>query len=201
MSLGEYGVKTHPAWTVENGATHYHIVRTEEEQKQLFMAVAHYGLGLGASKVQNWCLRDAQTRVFPWGMFYPNQLVPKDVAYVHRNQSIIWRHFRPRYVPPKLIVCLPNQLRLGNDEGLGREVAYRTFADLLAAHYAFGTIDDHHLDQLPEETEVMILPSPFALRDDSFDRLLAWVRGGGTLVVTGDFTYDEDRQRTRNRTG
>ena len=197
VSLGEYGVKTHPAWTVENGATHYHIVRTEEEQKQLFMAVAHCGLGLGASKVQNWCLRDAQTRVFPWGMFYPNQLVPKDVAYVHRNQSILWRFFRPRYESPELLVCLPNQLRLGNDEGLGRDVAYRTFADLLALHYAFGTIDDHHLDQIPKETKVIILPSPFALRDDSFEQLLGWVCGGGTLIVTGDFTYDANRQRTR----
>jgi glycosyl hydrolase family 42 (putative beta-galactosidase) len=197
VSLGEYGVKTHRAWTVENGATGYHILRTEEEQKQLFMAVAHYALGLGGSKVQNWCLRDAQARVFPWGMFYPNQLVPKDVAYVHRNQSLIWRHFRPRYEAPKLIVCLPNQLRLGNDEALGRDVAYRTFDDLLALHYPFGTIDDHHLEQIPTETQVMILPSPFALRDDSFDRLLAWVRGGGTLIVTGDFSYDADRQRTR----
>ena len=197
VSLGEYGVKTHPAWSVENGGSHYHIVRTEEEQKQLFMAVAHYGLGLGASKVQNWCLRDAQTRVFPWGMFYPNQLVPKDVAFVHRNQSIIWRHFRPRYVAPTLIVCLPNQLRLGNDEGLGREVAYRTFADLMAMHYSFGTVDDHHLDQLPKETEVVVLPSPFALRDDCFERLTAWVHGGGRLILTGDFSYDADRQRTR----
>ena len=197
VSLGEYGVKTHPAWTVENGATHYHIVRTEEEQKQLFMAIAHYGLGLGVSKVQNWCLRDAQTRVFPWGMFYPNQLVRKDVAYVHRNQSIIWRHFRPHYVPPELLVCLPNQLRLGNDEGLGREVAYRTFADLLAMHYSFGTIDDRHLDRLPEETKVVVLPSPFSLEDDSFERLTAWVDGGGCLIVSGDFSYDADRQRTR----
>ncbi len=197
VSLGEYGVKTHPAWTVENGATHYHIVRTEEEQKQLFMAVAHYGLGLGASKVQNWCLRDAQTRVFPWGMFYPNDLVPKDVAYVHRNQSLIWRHFRPRYVASPLLVCLPNQLRLGNNEDLGREVAYRTFADLLALHYTFGTIDDHHLEQIPKEAKAMILPSPFAMGDESFERLLGWVRGGGTLIVTGDFSYDEDRQRTR----
>ena len=197
VSLGEYGVKTHPAWTVENGATHYHIVRTEEEQKQLFMAVAHYGLGLGLSKVQNWCLRDAQTRVFPWGMFYPNQLIRKDMAYVHRNQSMIWRHFRPRYEALRLMVCLPNQMRLGNDEGLGREVAYRTFDDLLSLHYPFGTIDDHHLEQIPKETQVMVLPCPFAMRDESFGRLLDWVRGGGTLIVTGDFSYDADRQRTR----
>nr|MBC8867844.1 beta-galactosidase trimerization domain-containing protein [Planctomycetota bacterium] len=197
VSLGEYGVKTHPAWTTENGAQGYHLARTEEQQKQLFVAVAHYALGLGASKVQNWCLRDAQARVFPWGIFYPNQLVPKDVAYVHRNLSLVWRHFRPKYVPPPVTVCLANQLRLGNDEGLGPAVAYRTIADLLALHYDFNCIDDHHLSELPTETEVLIYPSPFALRDDTYDRLKTWVASGGTLLITGDCTYDADRQRTR----
>jgi hypothetical protein len=197
VSLGEYGVKTHPAWTEENGARGYHLVRTEQEQKQLFLAVAHYALGLGASKVQNWCLRDAQARVFPWGVFYPNQLVPKDVAYTHRNLSIVWRYFRPRYAAPTLTVCLANQLRLGNDEGLGPAVAFRTFADLLALHYDFNCIDDHHLQSLPAATAVVVYPTPFALRDETYDRLRTWVAGGGTLLVTGDFSYDADRQRTR----
>jgi len=197
VSLGEYGVKTHPAWTEENGAQGYHLVRTEQEQKQLFLAVAHYALGLGASKVQNWCLRDAQARVFPWGIFYPNQLVRKDVSYAHRNLSILWRHFRPTSAAPPVTVCLANQLRLGNDEGLGPAVAYRTFADLLALHHDFNSIDDHHLESLPATTKVLIYPTPFAVRDETYDRLRVWVEGGGTLLVTGDFSYDADRQRTR----
>lgn len=197
VSLGEYGVKTHPAWAVENGASGYHIVRTEDEQKQLFLAVAHYGLGLGAAKIQNWCLRDDQARVFPWGMFYPNQVIPKDVAYVHRNQSLLWRRFAPRYVPPRVTVCLADQLRQGNSDGLGAEVAYRTFTELLGLHYDFNTINDQHLDQLPNETRVLVYPSPMAIEDDSFARLMPWVERGGTLLVTGDFSYDADRQRTR----
>ncbi len=197
VSLGEYGVKTHPAWTEANGATDYHIARTEEEQRRLFLAVAHYGLGLGACKVQNWCVRDDSTRVFPWGLFYPNQLVPKDMAYVHRNLSLVWRHFRPVYRPPALMVCLANQLRLGNDDGLGMAIGYRTFADLLAMHYDFGTIDDDHLDQLPRATKVLVYPSPLAVRDESCAKLTAWVRGGGTFLVTGDFSLDAHRRRTR----
>ena len=195
VSLGEYGVKTHPAWAVSNGGSHYHIQRSEEEQRQLFAMIAHYALGLGASKVQNWCLRDAQAWVFPWGIFYPNQLIPKDVAYVHRNQSLVWRHFAPVYRPPSLAVCLANQLRLGNQATLGTTVAERTFADLLALHYDFGVIDDDHLQVLPSAVTAMILPAPFAMRDESYQRLLAWVRGGGTLLVTGDFSYDPDRRR------
>jgi len=197
VSLGEYGVKTHPAWSEANGAEGYHIARTEEEQTQLFLAVAHYGLGLGACKIQNWCLRDDPTWVFPWGVFYPNHLVPKDVAYAHRNQSIVWRFFQPVYRPERLAVCLANHLRLGNDDGLGTRVAYQAFADLLALHYPFNVIDDDHLDQLPAEIKTMILPCPLAMSDAAFERLVAWVKAGGTLWVTGDFTRDPHRRRTR----
>ncbi len=197
VSLGEYGVKTHPAWTVENGAEYYHIRRTERQQVQHMLAVAHYALGLGACKIQNWCLRDAQESVFPWGFFHPNQFIPKDFAFVHRSLSVLWRHFSPRYVPPVLTVCLPNHQRLGNHESLGREVADRAFQTLLGLHYEFNVIDDHHLHELPAETRVILYPSPFAVSDDAYGRLLAWVRGGGTLLVTGDLSYDEDRRRTR----
>jgi hypothetical protein len=197
VSLGEYGVKTHPAWSEARGGRDYHIARTEEEQNQLFLAVGHYGLGLGASKVQNWCLRDADNAVFPWGLFYPNQLVPKDVAYVHRNQAIVWRHFTPVYQPSPLVVCLANGLRLGNNEALGPTAAYQTFADLLALHYPFQTLDDGHLDQLSPATRTMIYPAPFALPAETYKRLLGWVRSGGTLLVTGDFSYDASRKRTQ----
>jgi hypothetical protein len=197
VSLGEYGVKTHPAWAESRGGRGYHIMRSEEEQKQLFLAVAHYTLGLGGSKIQNWCLRDADDHVFPWGFFYPNQLVPKDAAYAHRNQSIVWRYFSPVYTPEKLVVCLANQLRQGNNEALGTTVGYRTIADLLALHYPFQTIDDDHLDQLPSTAQAMIYPAPFALRDETYGRLRDWVQAGGALLVTGDFSYDANRKRTQ----
>ncbi len=198
VSLGEYGVKTHPAWTVSNGATHYHIRRTELQQRQLFMAVAHYGLGLGCSKIQNWCLRDAQTWIFPWGIFYPNQLVPKDVAYTHRNLSVLWRFLTPRYERPTLVIGLASQLRLGNDGDIGAQVAYRTAADLLAVQLPFGSIDDDHFEQLDDSVRLVIYPSPFAVSDASFQHLLDWVERGGTLLVTGDVSYDPDRKRTRS---
>lgn len=199
VALGEYGVKTHPAWSVENGATDYHIVRSEEEQIQLFMAVAHYALGMGAGKVQNWCLQDAQDSVFPWGLFYPNQLIPKDVAYVHRNQSLIWRHFAPRYVAPELTVCVPNNLRLGNFEAVGRDVADRCFETLLGLHYDFNVIDDHHLADVPDDTKAIIYPSPFSLGDETYQRLLTLARKGVHILVTGDISYDENRKRNRTQ--
>jgi hypothetical protein len=196
VSLGEYGAKTHPAWTAENGAFGYHIVHTLEQQRQLFMAVAHVGLGMGVSKVQNWCLRDSQEFIFPWGVFHPHEMIPKDCAYVHRNQSVIWRHFSPRYEPSRLTVCLPDNMRLGNIEAAGRTVADSAFETVLSLHRRFNVIDDHHLDALAPECRVMIYPAPFCVEDEAYDRVARWVSDGGMLLVTGDFSYDGDRRRT-----
>jgi hypothetical protein len=198
VSLGEYGVKTHSAWTEDNGASGYHIRRTEAEQKRLFEAVAHYGFGMGCSKVQNWCLRDDTTWVFPWGLFYPHQYVPKDVANVHRNQSLALRCLEPKYVAPPVLVCLASHLRLGNDSRLGADVAYRAFADLLALHASFGSIDDTSVSQIPSATRLLIYPSPFATSDEAFVAMRAWVEQGGSLLVTGDLSYDPTRQPSRS---
>jgi len=194
VSLGEYGVKTHPAWSASNGGQDYHLVRTPEEQRRLFMAVAHVALGMGACKVQNWCLLDDPTRVFPWGLFYPNEVVPKDIALVHRNQSFLWRFFAPEFRPAPVAVCLANQLRRGNIDGLGTSVASRTLGDMVALNQPFNTVDDDHLDSLSPQTRVLLLPSPLAMTDRAYSALLDWVRGGGVVFLTGDLCRDEHRR-------
>jgi len=197
MSLGEYGVKTHPAWTKENGAGGYHIVRTEEQQKELFMAVAHYAFAIGACKIQNWCLRDASENVFPWGVFYPNGHVPKDVAYWHRNMSIIWRFMRPRYVPASVTVLQPDSLRLGNQEDLAILAAFNSFRTLLALGVEFNVLNEQHIEALPEATKRLIWPAPFCPEEATFQHVFKYVQEGGQLLVTGDISFDADRKRTR----
>ena len=194
VSLGEYGVKTHPAWAPENGGRGYHIQRTEAQQQQLFMTVAAYTLGLGGSKVQTWCLRDAQDRVFPWGIFYPNQLIPKDVAYVHRNLSLLWRTMTPADEAPQVTVCLPSRMRIGNGEVQGRDLGYRAFEGLHELHVPFNVIDDTALDEIPAATKALLLPCAAAIADDQLDRLGSWVAAGGHLLLTGDPGWDELRR-------
>lgn len=197
VSLGEYGVKTHPAWSVDNGGSGYHIVRSPEEQRRLFLAVGHYALGLGACKVQNWCLRDDSTRVFPWGLFYPNGLVPRDVAFAHRNQSLLWRFLEPIHRPAPVAAATAGGLRRGNDPELGLTVADGVFGDLLALHQPFNAIDDDHLDALALETRALILPSPLTMTDQAFTTLRDWVSRGGAAIVTGDIARDLHRRPTR----
>lgn len=199
LSVGEYGMQAHPAWRHEGGPSRgYGMPQTDAEQSRLFTAVAHYGLGLGACKIQNWCLRDAQHRSnHPWGIFYAEQMVPKDVAYAHRNLSLVWRHFRPRYVAPPLAVCIPLGLGQGSQKALECAVAYRAFSTLFELHHDFNVLDDEHLQTLDASTKALIYPSPFAVSDQAYARLRDWVRAGGTLLVTGDFSFDENRKRTR----
>jgi hypothetical protein len=203
VSLGEYGAMTHPAFDLDNGAEYYHVRRSQEQLQQLFMAVAAYGLGLGAYKIQNWCLRDDDTQGFPWGIFYPNMPVPKDIAFWHRNLSLIWRFFAPKYEPPALSLLLGDCLRLGNN-GQGPETfwlfepvvnceaAYRWRAidALMGLHYDFNVVDDWHLDEVPEATRVMLYSAPLAVREEDYSRLVAWVENGGILILTGHVNYD-----------
>ncbi|MBU0609965.1 MAG: hypothetical protein KKI08_18920, partial [Armatimonadetes bacterium] len=197
VALGEYGVKTHPAWTVENGAGGYHVQRTEEQQKELFMAVACYGLAMGASKVQNWCLRDASERCFPWGVFYPNGRVPKDVAYWHRNLSLVWRFLRPKYVAPEVTVLQPDSLRLGAQSHLALNAAFNSFRALLAMSVNFNVLNEENVDKLTTQTKVLIWPTPYCPDDAAYQRVLQWVQQGGKLLVTGDLSFNWDRKRSR----
>ncbi|MGC9317736.1 MAG: beta-galactosidase [Armatimonadota bacterium] len=194
VSMGEYGVKTHPGWSVDNGASGYHIQRTEREQKQLFMSVAAYALGRGASKIQNWCLRDADERVFPWGILYPGRNVPKDVAYVHRNLSMMWRALAPRYDPPAVTVVASDALRIGNHEAAGREAVFSAAQALLRLHMRFNVLNAAEVGALPESTTTVVWPAAIAADEEHFQALLAWVRGGGQLVLTGCPGWSESRR-------
>ncbi|MGQ9592478.1 MAG: beta-galactosidase, partial [Planctomycetota bacterium] len=194
LGLGEYGVKTHPAWTVANGARGYHIARSEDEARRLFLAVAHIAFGMGASRVQNWCLRDSDERVFPWGVFYPGPLVPKDVAHVHRNLSLLFRLFEPRYEPPALTVLLPDGLRVGNHERLGVRSAYRAFEALLALGADFNVLGDSEAARIPEATRAVIYPAAVLAGDAAWGAILRWVEAGGRLLLSGGPIHDEDRR-------
>lgn len=195
VNIGEYGVKTHPAWSIENGGSGYHIVRTEEQQKQLFLTVAAYALGMGVSKIQNWCLRDADEWVFPWGILYPNDFVPKDVAYAHRNLSLMWRLLAPRYEPPEVTVLAPTPLRTGNLDGHGRQAVFMAAQALLRLHIPFNVADDFAAASLPPETKTLIWPAALAASEEDFQAVLRWVARGGQLVVSGYPGWDEMRRQ------
>ncbi|MBN1341475.1 MAG: hypothetical protein JXQ73_02285 [Phycisphaerae bacterium] len=191
---GEYGVKTHPAWSGPE-VVGYHKARTPEQAIDLFLAVAHYTLGLGGSRVHNWCWKDSSHRVFPWGMLYPCDEVEKDTAYVHRNLSLLFRHFRPVYAPPAVYVMTPDTHRLGGKKRVVIEGVLNSIQLVLACHVdSLGMLNELAL-VIPAEAKVIFLPVPFCLSDEAYEKLTGFVRGGGTLYLSGDVSFDALRRR------
>ena len=195
---GEYGVKTHPAWG--DGKDYgYHITRTREQAVELFLGIAHYSLALGASRIHNWCWKDCAHRVFPWGMIYPCDGVPKDTAYVHRNQSLLFRHFAPVYREPEVYVLTPDGHRFGGGKWQVIEGVLKSYELALATHVEnLGTLNEDYLD-LPRSAKAIFYPLPFCPPDDAYNKLLNWVEQGGVLYLSGDISYDEFRKRTRTK--
>lgn len=193
---GEYGVKMHPAWG--DGKDYgYHIARTREQAIDLFLGIAHYSLGLGASRIHNWCWKDDAHRVFPWGMIYPCDGVPKDTAYVHRNQSLLFRHFAPVYREPNVFVLTPDSHRLGGGKWQVIEGVLKCFDLAIATHPEnLGTLNELDL-KIPPSAKVIFWPLPFCPTDDTYAKVRDWVKKGGALYLSGDISYDELRQRTR----
>ena len=193
---GEYGVKTHPAWG--DGRDYgYHIARTPEEATSLFLAIAHYSLGLGASRIHNWCWKDSAHRVFPWGMVYPCDEVPKDIAYVHRNQSLLFRYFTPVYREPEVYVLTADNHRLGGGKWQVIEGILKSLDLALGCHVDnLGTLNEDGL-AIPPSAKAIFYPLPFCPTDETYTKVRDWVRRGGVLYLSGDISYDEFHRRTR----
>jgi len=196
LGPGEYGVKTHPAWG--DGKDYgYHITRTREQALDLFLAIPHYSLGLGASRIHNWCWKDSAHHIFPWGMTYPCDNVEKDILRVHRNQSLLFRHFAPVYEEPTVYFLTADSHRLGGSKWQVLEGLLNGIQLALSAHVDnLGVLHEHGL-RIPDKAQVIFYPLPYCPTDEAYAQLLAFVRRGGTLYLSGDLSYDQLRRRTR----
>jgi hypothetical protein len=195
VGIGEYGVKTSPAFGPESGATGYYVARTEQAQQQLFLSVAAHALGMGVSRVQYWCLRDEDGAVTGWGLLHNGRSEPKAIAYTHRNLSVLWRLLAPRYEPPETTVLCPTPLRVGNYSQWGNVAVYSATQALLRLHLPFNVTDDFRADRLPSATRTLIWPAAIAAADRDWAAVMAWVHTGGQLVVSGYPGWDDRRRR------
>lgn len=197
LALGEFGVKTHPAWGSDLDPSSYHTRRGHEEQRRLFVGLVHLGLGMGVSKFQNWCLRDFDEYCFPWGLFEPNAKQPKPVAWTYRSLTMLGHHVTPRVTSPEVVVLLPDFHRLGGGGERAYQAALSTFDALLAAHVPFQTLPDTRLAELPPSARVLWWPIPFACSDEARERVERFVREGGRLYLSGDLSWTDAREHTR----
>jgi len=194
LSAGEFGVKIHPAW---GGGTDYdyHTTRTERQAEELWLAMCHYGWGLGASKIHNWCWKDAVEWIFPWGLNYPGDFVKKDYLDVYRACGLLFRQFQRQYTPPSVYVLTPDTHRQGASASTVFEATLNCLNSLQALGIPFGTLNECAEPRLDARVKTVFYPIPYIIPDKVYGELVRWVRDdAGTLYVSGDVSYDSLRQ-------
>jgi len=195
FSLGEFGAKVHPAWGERPEPEAVGV--TMDGAVNRFLQIGHCALGLGASFIANWGWKDTATRVFPWGLNYPCDEVPKDVLRAYRSMSLLFRSLRPRYEPPSVAFVLPDEHRLGPARVAVANAIFTGLEFLLGTHTDFLVINEERLADLPSGVRTLLYPIPFCPADETFERLLRFVEAGGSLYLSGDISYAPDRRRTR----
>lgn len=194
VSLGEFG----------SLPDHDKRIRGEDNPDQdcmWYLQRGHYLFGEGGSFLANWCWKDMDDVVFPWGVNYTNQGPRKNILKSFRNQSLMFRQTKPLYKSPEVFLVVPTSQRLGGGSWEGpwgiASKLYQYVELMFGKHVDFGSIDDQHLSKLPASAKVLVYPVPFAIPDDAYERLISFVRDGGILCLTGDLTYDDLHKRTR----
>ncbi len=192
FSLGEFG-----AQEAHDARVRGETGSRDAESIARFLATGHYALGLGASFVANWDWKDFNDCVFPWGLNYAQDLVSKKTLLAFRNMSLFFRLFQPRYEDPGLYLLIPDNHRLGANFNEAHAAILNSLRLLIQCHVNFNVINEYDLDRLPKTARAIVYPVPYCPSDETFNRLLAFVKSGGALYCSGDIAYDEFRQRTR----
>ncbi|MBC7354284.1 MAG: hypothetical protein H5U08_18160 [Thermogutta sp.] len=101
-------MKTHPAWEQERGAHGYHIRRSVAEQERLFLLFPQYVFALGGSAARNWCWRDDDDRVFPWGLLRTCDGTERSSLRFYRVSSVLLSRLAPKWEKPAVVVISPD---------------------------------------------------------------------------------------------
>lgn len=189
LSLGEFG-------SVEDHNKRVDGASSETQDWNRYLQTGHYVFGEGGSFMANWCWKDMDDVVFPWGVNYPNEGPGKDTLKAYRNQTLLFRQVRPAYKSPDTFLVVPTHMMLGGLANESIKMLYQVVDTMLGRHQQFGVIDDEHLDKIPASARTLIYPMPFGIPDKAYELLKSWVSTGGHLIVTGDISYDANRQRT-----
>ncbi len=116
-AVGEFGVKTHPAWEPTLGGGGYHIRRSVEQQNRLFLTLPQLTFGLGGATARNWCWRDDDDRIFPWGLTYTCDGVPRDALRYYRAAALLLLRLQPRWTKPEVVLVASDSSRRTVNDG------------------------------------------------------------------------------------
>ncbi len=186
FAVGEFGRRSHPSFVRGWGWAPENVVRL------WFWRLIHLAFGACGSFACNWDWKDMESCIFPWGLMYPCDLVPKSQAIIMRDLSLALGAARLDWRPPEVCVLVADLHALaGPDDHNGWLPARRCIEALQKIGARFGVLHDFNLDKLPASVRVIFYPCPMMASDETLDALEAFMGRGGILYVSGDLSYDE----------
>ena len=190
VSLGEFG-------SMADHDQRTHGLDSAKLDYNRYLQVGHYLFGMGGSFIQNWSWKEMDDAIFPWGINYQSGGPAKSLGLAYRNQSLLMRQIKPVYKPSKVFVVIPVDQMLGGKRNSVVSLLYKTVNDLFTIYPDLGVIDDKNLSKLPASVQALIYPVPYAISDQAYQQLKTFVVRGGRLYVSGDISFDANRQRTK----
>ena len=198
MGVGEFGKRTNPLFKNAKYDVHWNV--PYNESKNFFWQVCVSGLVMGGNHMQIWCWSDGSDYVFPWGLTYGLDKIPRDWYYWMRAYCL-WTKTLSLTCPDAPVALLtPDRSRhASNAKGYGVHFAVTEAINALQYTHQprLMCINEYEL-HIPESVRVIFYPLSFFPPENVLDELEKWVEEGGTLYMSGDFAYDEYCCRTRS---
>ncbi len=189
FGIGETGRRTHPSFM--NSELIYRSASYDESRDFFFTGlISTYAMG--GNHYQQWCWNDESKYVFPWGMNYTGDKAPRDLYYWFRNTNFVLKQAEPVYKAPEVAIILPDSTRAsGSQIWYGGHYGAINAIDILQGTGADAilTLNESNL-VIDPAIKVIFYPMAYTMPQAVYDALKAWVEQGGTLYISGDFTYD-----------
>ena len=189
FGIGETGRRTHPSFSASELI---YQSASYDESRAFFYTGLISTYAMGGNHYQQWCWNDESKYVFPWGMNYTGDKAPRDLYYWFRNTNFVLKQTDPVYETPEVAIILPDSTRAsGNQIWFGGHYGSIYAIDILQNTNAGSvlTLNESNLIIDPG-IKVIYYPMAYTMPQNVYETLKAWVEQGGTLYLSGDFTYD-----------
>lgn len=189
----------------EFGAQEAHQARNQgsdvvpvEASVQRFRHMLHYTASMGAAFAVNWCWKEFDEAVFPWGLIQRGDGAAKPWLQTFAQGSLFLSFLEPANAEPEVYLLAPDRHRIGPRFNELHGALQRAAELLLDNRVNFGVINEEALDRLPDAALALVWPMPYCPDDETFNRVLAWVKRGGHLYLSGDVQFGPWRRPDRS---
>lgn len=193
LTLGECGAKDHPTFKAVDP---WHMGDDHEAYDRRFLSLGHHAFGLGAAAMSSWHWRDPMEGVFPCGLTHQTG-APRPTAAVYRAMALAFGRLRPANASPPVCLLLPDAGRMSGQRETMIRACHRAAELLVASRVDFGLLPDSACEDLPATVKAVIYPLPLDPADTVVTWLERFARGGGAVLISGDLSYDAQRQPTQ----